>query len=813
MELVRADSAWANGFKGEGVVIANMDSGVDKDHPAFTGITFKGRDFTGENNPWLDGIGHGTHTTGTICGGDGNFGITDIGVAPSIDMLIMAKIFDSQGYSGNISAAFQWIADLKADSGINIRAVNNSWGSCNTTNTYYWNAIQTWRALEIFPVFAIGNNANCGTSCYSTGTAGTPGNFPIVIGVGTVDVTECHDCVGQRGPAPNQNPWNDPQYWFYPSWNLLKPDIAAPGSNVRSSVPGGGYQNWDGSSMAAPHITGALALLFQANPSLSVDSAYMILVNTAYQPNGCGYTYPNDRVGWGILDVWSAIKTQLGNPILNLSSVDTSEAGGTWDPGEYITFDITLENVGQETAYNVTGKLRTTNSYITVVDSEGTWPDIAPGSSELNTDNFRAYADPSTPIGTNVTFTLEVTFYNSQNDMFQTTFNFTYTVGALGATIFDIPAGNAILSVSNTGAIPSADEGGNVGLGTGFKWPINGQNHLYYGSVGLGNSSNYMVDEWYNGANPDGFDNDFDARAGLWWASPPPKGDTFAESGYDDFTHPSPKGIYVKQEAFAFEETGNPGCGNGVIIRLKVKNNGSSDVQGLYSGIFADFDIGGANYDQNRGDQDLSRELIYMFYSSTYVGITVIEPSGSFIGKFINNPTYVWPDGKPTESEKFGFLSGTLGDDQASNPDDWSLCASYGPFDLAVSESLTVVFAIVGGNSLSNLQENVDNIKNCYTSIKETLKPISWEKLKLNIKTIGFAHNKLSILYTIPYKTDYSIKLIDETGRTITVLDKGTKDKGIYKLTTNNLKLNKGKYFLKLITKDKSSVTKLINIE
>ncbi|MEO0305702.1 MAG: S8 family peptidase [candidate division WOR-3 bacterium] len=803
MQMVGADSAWANGFRGEGVIIGSMDSGVDRTHPAFSGVTFKGRDFTSDGNPFSDGCQHGTHTTGTAIGGTGNFGPNDIGVAPNVPIFVMAKIFDDSCYAGNISGGFQWIASLKADSGLNIRAVNNSWGSCTRTSLAYWSAIQTWRSLEIFPVFAIGNNANCYTSCTSTGTAGTPGNYPIVIGVGTVGSGACHDCVGQRGPAPNQSPWNDPANWFYPTWNLLKPDIAAPGSGVRSSVPGGGYATWDGSSMATPHITGALALIFQANPTLTVDSAYSLLVNTTSKPNNCGYSYPNDRVGWGIVNVWHAIKTQLGQPVVTIVSWDTSGTGSVWDPGETVIIDFVAKNVGQDTALTLTGKLRTTSPYVTVVDSLGAWPDLVPNQSAPNTDNFSVYADPGAPIGTNVNFVLYIYGYDDNGNPKTWPYYFSLQIGQLGSTTFDIPAGNAILTVSNKGGFPSADAGGSIGPGTGFKWPKTGANHLYYGSFAIGNSSTYVVDAFYNAS--DGFDSDFAPRDGLWWVSPF-VGDTMARSGYDDLSHASPKNIYVTQYAFAFSQTGNPGCGNGVLVELDLINKGSNQVSGVYAGLFMDFDIN--PYNQNQGNKDLTRKLIYMYYGSTYVGVSLLESQANFIGKFLHNPTYVYPTGRPTETDKYQFLAGQIGNDQTSAADDWTIVASSGPFTLDPNDTQRVVFAIVGGSSLTNLQQNVDAIINCYsTLVKETkvnLKKVLFLKAERNPKGIN-------IIYSLPYNSKITLDIVDVAGRIIKNIEKGERNTGLYFVNLKKEEVGKGVFFLRLKTDKESRVVKFLN--
>ncbi len=297
---VRADSCWMIGYTGEGVIIGHMDTGVDVNHPALAGKWLSPYWYDPVNNqpnPY-DDHGHGTHTMGTILGGDGLGPFQyDIGVAPGAKF-VTCKICNASGScpTAAIHAGFQKQAEWKSQ-GVNIVASSNSWGG-GMTSTEFWQDVLNWRNLGIIPVFAIGNEG--------TTSNRTPGNFPTTIGVGATDANDYIASFSSRGPAPNQPPWNDPQYWPRPDWNLTKPNISAPGASVNSSLPGGSYGTMSGTSMATPHVAGAIAILYQKNPQLTFTDVYNLLLDYARRPSH-GAPYPNNTYGWGILNVYQSL--------------------------------------------------------------------------------------------------------------------------------------------------------------------------------------------------------------------------------------------------------------------------------------------------------------------------------------------------------------------------------------------------------------------------------------------------------------------------------------------------------------------------
>jgi len=282
------------GLDGSGVVVANMDTGVDWQHPALlkkyrgynpngpamhTGnwfvATYEGYTYPG------DGHGHGTHTMGTIVGDDGEGNRT--GVATGAKW-IAVKIFTNQGvtYESWIHAGFEWLLAPAGDPALAPDVVNNSWGSPIGTDTRYVPDVQALLAAGILPVFSAGNYGP------ESRTIGSPGSYIVSLAVGAVDEDHLVASFSSRGPSP---------------WYELKPEVAAPGVQVLSTYPGGAYALGNGTSMAAPHVTGLAALLLQANASLTPQEIETILIETA-QP--LGEVIPNYDTGWGLINAYTA---------------------------------------------------------------------------------------------------------------------------------------------------------------------------------------------------------------------------------------------------------------------------------------------------------------------------------------------------------------------------------------------------------------------------------------------------------------------------------------------------------------------------
>lgn len=304
---VRAPDVWAMGYNGQGMVVGSNDTGVEYSHPALIGKyrgNMGGGTFNHNYNWWdawggtpslypTDYDGHGTHTTGTMVGDDG--GANQIGVAPG------AKWVACAGLNLECLEFFLTPWDLNhqnPDPNKAPDAVNNSWYD---PNPYDYRPIVL--AMNQAGIAVIKSAGNTGPNC---STISNPGYVPEIIATAAFNSLDQIASFSARGPMNKYGA------------TILKPEVAAPGVNVRSSVPGGGYEGgWNGTSMAAPHTTALVALMWSAAPCLQGDvpMTKQIMMETAEAKidGQCApfVDHPNDVWGWGILDDYDAVQSAI----------------------------------------------------------------------------------------------------------------------------------------------------------------------------------------------------------------------------------------------------------------------------------------------------------------------------------------------------------------------------------------------------------------------------------------------------------------------------------------------------------------------
>jgi subtilisin family serine protease len=300
LNTIQTPSLWTLGYTGQGVVVANMDTGVDATHPDLAGRwrggTNSWHDPNGEHSSPYDLQGHGTQTMGLLVGGDA--GGTSIGVAPGAQW-IAVKIFNDAG-SASLSAihdGFQWLLDPD-DNPDTLDApdiVSNSWGFSDLINTCdleFEADIQALRAAGIAMVFG-GGNASVPAGTLSTSIP--PANNPGVLAVGYTNASNQIMADSSRGPSA--------------CGGSIYPHLVAPGYGVFTAdlYLGGAvpdpYTTVFGSSFAAPQVAGVMALLLSAYPNASVDDLEQALQNSAQDLGSGG---PDNTYGFGLVDALRA---------------------------------------------------------------------------------------------------------------------------------------------------------------------------------------------------------------------------------------------------------------------------------------------------------------------------------------------------------------------------------------------------------------------------------------------------------------------------------------------------------------------------
>lgn len=313
IERVQAPQVWDMGIDGSGIVVASIDTGVEWDHPALkhqyrgyhseTGeVTheFNWFDATSDADTPYDDLDHGTHVTGTMVGVEQD-GSNKIGVAPGAHWIGVKAFTAAGGTDVDLLAAGEWIIAPTDDEGNPHPekapdVVNNSWGGGPGMDEWYRPMVQNWRAAGIFPEFSAGNTtmANPG----GPGSVATPANYPESFATGATNANDELASFSLQGPSP---------------YDEIKPEVSAPGVNIRSAVSGGGYEGgWNGTSMAGPHASALAALLLQADSSLSVDMLEEIIMNTAEPQTDSQFSEsPNNGYGHGIINAYDAVMSVM----------------------------------------------------------------------------------------------------------------------------------------------------------------------------------------------------------------------------------------------------------------------------------------------------------------------------------------------------------------------------------------------------------------------------------------------------------------------------------------------------------------------
>ncbi|MFD3406109.1 S8 family serine peptidase [Kribbella sp. NPDC058693] len=406
---IKANQVWSQyGDKGEGIVVASIDTGVQYDHPALVN-QYRGNNGDGtfnHNYNWFDaagtspnapsdGNGHGTHTMGTMVGDDGAG--NQIGVAPGVKWIAANGCCPSDAA---LISSGQWmleptdLAGQNPDASKRPNVINNSWGSTLPSNDPFMEDITlAWTASGIFGAFANGNSGEGGCN-----TSGSPGSLTSNYSAGAYDINNNIASFSGRGVGQD---------------GTIKPNISAPGVNVRSSLPGNTYGAFNGTSMATPHLTATVALLWSASPSLKGDVAATraLLNQTAIDtPNSqCGGTDANNNVfGQGRLDALALLNAAPIGDTGTLSGTVTAATGGAALAGA----SVTVHQDGQADKTLTTSSNGTFSSvlpagdYTLTVASFGYKTQTATATittGQTTTKNFALESTPQVSVGGTVT--------------------------------------------------------------------------------------------------------------------------------------------------------------------------------------------------------------------------------------------------------------------------------------------------------------------------------------------------------------------------------------------------------------------------
>jgi serine protease len=709
LELIKANEAWDISQGSEDIVIAIVDAGVDWRHPDLVKnvwqnlaedadgdghtIEFNGSEWTldpgdlngiddddfDENpNTCIDDLigwdvadkdnitaqsnNHGTHVAGMASAATNNkIGVAGIGFHSRIMPVKVAsdgQEFIDFGYEG-----IKYAVDAGAD------IINMSWGGGGSSSF----------GLDIIN-YAYDNNvvlvASAGNS--NVETQQFPAAYPHVLSVAaTGDYYDIKASFSNFG------------YWV---------DLSAPGLWVLSTDKSGIYEYLErsGTSFSSPIVAGVAALVKSIHPNWSADQISEKVRVSCDKIDDYNSGMHRGKLGFGRVNAYQALIKST--PAIRITEVILSDhlgnANNIIEPGESIELIVSVTNYLEE-AENVTLSIQTAGD------------NIAPGNNFIN---IGTVSTNQTISNINNPFTFTVADTTRHGTMIEVVLQTEANSGSyedhepiyftIAPTFGDHDIGNVRLTLTSFGALGYFDYAKSLlNIGSGFEFPKGTASTLFHGSFMVGTDNMHVSDVAYGDASRTRYDWMPDNETYLTFENGTIS-DQEAFARYNDSNAENPIGITVSQHSFAYAE---PPYDDFIILEYTVENTNSFPVNHLYTAVYMDWDILQNTDDQVGYENELALGYMYDEFSS-YYGIALLAPSIPASHRAINNEEYVY--GKFTDNSKFTFMTGGFRLPESDTPNDWSHLLSTGPYDIQPNETITVVYALLGGKDLENLKNN-----------------------------------------------------------------------------------------------------------
>ncbi|MBK6877960.1 MAG: S8 family serine peptidase [Ignavibacteria bacterium] len=710
---IQAIAGWDVQQGDTNVVIGIVDSGIDWDHPDlaanikinyadpingadddgdgyvdnYRGWDFGGADYTNvvaDNDPMIMGSNntHGSHVAGDASAVTNNgVGVAGAGFKCKLMGIKSSADNDTRGPGGQgyIISGYEGIR-YAADRGCAV--INCSWGGGG--GGQFEQDVITYATINknALVVCAAGNESSSG-SFY-------PASYKYVLSVASTNSSDVRSSFSNYG-------------------NNI--DICAPGSSIYSTLWNNSYAIFDGTSMASPIAAGVCAIVKSQFPTYTaMQVGEKVRVNCdnidSQNPSYIG------ALGKGRVNMFKALT--VNSPSVRLiSTVVTDGNNNVPQPNDTLNMVGTFRNYLQATS-NAAVAITTTSNAVTLLNGNSTLGSIQTLASVTNGSGpFRVRVNSTAPANSIVNF--KVTYTDG------TYSDFEYFSVVINPSYFNMDANKIATTINSRGNFGYNDYSNNT-QGIGFKYN-NQANLLFEGGLICATSAS-KVSDVVRGSNQAVQNTDFTNIIPFQLTQPGVISNQDGSAKYNDNGAGVSKiGIEISFNSFAFS---NEADEDYVIMRYKVRNTNASEITGFYAGLFGDWDLGDQG-NLNKVDYDPTNRLGYIWRTdnnpSTYAGMSLLSATNVSYWAIDNDNTIA---GNPwgiydgfTDQEKYQSLSSGIGRTQAGGTSgrDIANVIGSGPYSIPANGEITIAFALIAGNNLTDLQANAAAARNKYNSL------------------------------------------------------------------------------------------------
>jgi serine protease len=742
LDTINAFEAWDIEQGDTNIVVGIIDTGIDLDHEDLSGAikynyadpidgadndgdgyidNFNGWDMSDNDNSPMEpaSFQHGTQVAGCVAPVTNNsIGIAGVGYKCKILPIKAAK--DASSASSGLDKGYEGVV-YAADHGANI--INCSWGSSYASQ--YGKDIIDYATTKGCLVVAAAGNTSSEAMHY-------PAAFEGVLAVAN---TLSSDVLA---PSSGRGHWVD---------------ISSPGSSIKTTFDGGTFESNSGTSFSAPITAGCAALVLSKFDSYSPQEIIERLKATSHNiysiPENSGYI---GKMGDGRVDIYKAL-SEVNLPSIIVTNYEFDDGNDNlWKSKDTIALQVSFTNVLDSTG-GLKAELNSISGYINIIDSTADIGSLNKSETKNNLSSlFKFEVLAAAPFNETIVFSIDIT---SDNGYIRSV-PFAIDVNNY---FVDVTINELKLTVSSDGQIGYYEEDQASGLGITYK---NSSSLLYNASFMVGvpgkvadmtrgisssNDKDFIVIEPVKSLEIATF-SDFDV-SGVFSDSIP--------FNFDQI------GVEVRHNTYAWDKSGHQDY---IIQEYTIINRTSEEIDSLYAGIFADWDIGTAN---NFIDSDFQRGFGYCY-----------EPNGIYTGikelthwKFSQQAMYnvsgeggnINPNGVFSSNIKYKALTEFYGWAGNGSGQDVSHIVSAGPYSIIAKDSVTVAFAIMAGDNLLELKQTVDSAFMQYNGKQiSSIKEVAEFRVSLSPNPFKYQLN-----IAINNSENYQLKLLNNLGQEVLV--------------------------------------------